>query len=453
MKYDLCVKNAKIVTASEIFDGELYVKDGKVAAVTAPGAGMDAEKVVDAGGKYLMPGAIDPHLHGGHGTPERETFECSGMAAAAGGITTVLEQPLSNPSTVTVQAFLDKKAEADKKFVVDFGLWGGLVPGHLDEMEDIFKLGGGAFKSFMCRCSNYPSTNDGILLEGMKMLAKFGGLSAVHAENDTLIQELADKFNAEGKTDAQAFIDCHPPYSELEAVLRYIFIAKQAPGCKAHVVHCSLPEGVTAVHEAQQQGVDITVETCPQYLGLCEDDLYALGGVAKCDPPVRSRETVEKLWDCVKAGKVDMIASDHSPHPFERKVVDKDNFPYASEGVTGLQTMLPVMLSEGVAKRGLKLTDVVRMMSVNPAKRFGLYGRKGALEVGFDADFILVDMDREWVCKAEDMHYLNKHTPFNGRTFQGYIAETYVRGTLVCKDNKIMVEPGFGKYYPMEMNK
>lgn len=453
MKYDLSVKNAKIVTDKDIYEGELYVKDGKVAAVTAPGAGLEAATVVDAGGKYLMPGAIDPHLHGGHGTPERETFECSGKAAAAGGITTVLEQPLSVPSTVTLEAFLEKKADADKKFVVDFGLWGGLVPGHLDEMEKIFELGGGAFKSFMCRCSNYPSTNDGILLEGMRMLAKFGGLSAVHAENDTLIQELADKFNAQGKKDAQAFIDCHPPYSELEAVLRYIFIARQAPGCKAHVVHCSLPAGVRAVHKAQQEGLDITVETCPQYLGLCEDDLYALGGVAKCDPPVRPRAMVDELWECVKAGQVDMIASDHSPHPFERKVVAKDNFPYASEGVTGLTTMLPVMLDEGVAKRGLPLTDVVRMMSVNVAKRFGLWGRKGALDVGFDADFILVDMDAKWVCKAENMHYANKHTPFDGRTFQGKICETYVRGELVCKDNVIMKEPGFGKYYRMEMDK
>lgn len=453
MKHDLCVRNAKIVTADALFDGELYVKEGKVAAVTAPGAALEAEKVVDAQGSYLLPGVIDPHLHGGHGTPDRETFVCAGMAAAAGGITTVLEQPLSNPSTVTVQAFLDKKREADQSFVVDFGLWGGLVPGHLDEMEEIFRLGGGAFKSFMCRCSNYPSTNDGVLLEGMRKLAAFGGLSAVHAENDTLIQELADRFQAQGRTDARAFLDSHPPYSELEAVLRYLFLARQAPGCKAHVVHCSLPEGVEAVHKAQEEGVDVTVETCPQYLGLCEDDLLALGGVAKCDPPVRPRETVERLWECVKAGKVDMIASDHSPHPFDRKVVDRDNFPHAAEGVTGLQTMLPVILTEGVVKRGLGLTDVVRMMCRNPAKRFGLYGRKGALEPGFDADFILVDMEKRWVCQAEKMHYLNKHTPFHGRTFQGSVEETYVRGRLVCKDNQILVKPGFGRYCPMEMNR
>ncbi len=453
MKYDLVVKNARLVSETDIIDGELYVKDGKVAAVTAPGANMEADAVVDAAGKYVLPGMIDPHLHGGHGTPERETFTTSSMAAAAGGITTALEQPLSVPSTVTVEAFLDKKASADEQFVVDFALWGGLVPGHLDEMEDCAKLGAGAFKSFMCRCSNYPSTNDGLIIEGLKKLVKFGGLSAVHAENDTLIQELVDKFTAEGRTDAQAFIDSHPPYSEEEAVLRYIYLAQQVPGAKAHVVHCSVPNGVRAIYEAKSKGLDITVETCPQYLGLNEEDLLRLGGVCKCDPPVRPQAMVDDLWNCILEGKVDMIASDHSPHHITRKAVAADNFPYASEGVTGIQTMLPVVLTEGVAKRGLPMTEVVRLMAGNTARRFGLYGRKGALAPGFDADFVMIDMDKEWVCHAEDMHYLNKHTPFDGRTFVGAIEEVWVRGTCVCKNNEIQVQPGFGQFYTMDMTK
>lgn len=456
MKYDFAVKNANIVTEKEIFPGEIYVKDGKIAAVVSTQEeqdGFDADKVIDAGGKYLMPGIIDPHVHGGHGTPERETFECAGKAAAAGGVTTILEQPLSEPSTVTEKAFLDKKAEAEKSFVVDFGLWGGLTPGHIDDMEKVFRLGGGAFKSFMCRCSNYAQTDDGTIIEGLKVLSRFGGLHAVHAENDTMIQVLADKYKEEDVDKIEAFVNSHPEYSELEAILRYIFILKQVPGSKGHIVHCSLPDGIKAVNEAKLQGVDITAETCPQYLGLCEDDLRKLGGVAKCDPPVRSEESVEQLWECVKAGMVDMIASDHSPHPFSKKTVPAQRFDEAAEGVTGLQTMLPVVLTEGVAKRGLPLTDVVRMMSLNPALRFGLYGRKGAVKPGFDADFILVDMEREWTCHAEDMYYLNRHTPYDGRVFKGYVSEVYVRGELVCREGKITAEPGFGKYCPMNIEK
>lgn len=449
--FDLKVINAQIVSSQRIFTGEFYVKDGKIAAITSPGSDFSAKETLDAANRIVMPGVIDPHVHGGHGTPERETYRHVSAAAAAGGVTTVLEQPLSVPITVTPQAFLAKKAAAEADFHVDFGLWGGLVPGALDEMAAIAKLGGGAFKSFMCRCSNYPSTNDGILLAGMRRLAEFGGLSCAHAENDSLIQELVDQCNANGERGPQAFIDSHPPYSETEAVLRYIYLLRQAPGAKGHIAHCSVPEGVRAVHAAQQLGLDITVETCPQYLGLSQDDLFLKGGVAKCDPPPRSNEMREDLWHCVLEGQVDMIVSDHSPHPFDQKVVPMERFTTAAEGVNGLETMLPVILEEGVFQRNLPLTAVARMMSENPARRFGLYGRKGALEVGFDADFNLIDMQRSWLCQAEKMHYLNKHTPFDGREFRGCIDATYLRGQLISQNRQIMVEPGFGRFYAMEM--
>ncbi len=451
---DLCVKNAKIVMGDSITEGALYIDGGKVAAVTAAAVPLlPADEIVDAGGNYVIPGVVDPHVHGGWGEPDRENYTCAGKAAAAGGVTTLMEQPLSYPPTATKEAFLDKKEAGEKQFVVDFSLWGGLIPGHLDDMKEIYRLGGGAFKSFMCRCSNYPSTNDGQLVEGMRKLAEFGGLSAVHAENDTLIQELVDKLNAEGKTDAKAYLDSHPPYSELEAIQRYILIAAQAPGSKAHVVHCSIPEGIDAITAAKLKGIDITVETCPQYLALCHDDLYERGGVAKCDPPVRSREDVEKLWEHVLAGRVDMITSDHSPHPFAKKVVPKEDFPRAAEGVTGLQTMLPVILTEGVHKRGMSLSMLVKLMCENTAKRFGVWGRKGGLEPGFDGDFVILDLNAEYVCRADDMFYLNKHTPYDGNVMKGKILSTWVRGAKVYEDGEIKVTPGYGKFCPMIMEK
>ena len=447
---DLCVKNGKIVSGDSIISGNLYIDKGKVAFVTAEEIPeIQVDTVVDAKGNYVIPGVVDPHVHGGWGEPDRENYTCAGKAAAAGGVTTLMEQPLSYPPTATPEAFLDKKKAGEEQFVVDFSLWGGLIPGHLDDMKEIYKLGGGAFKSFMCRCSNYPSTNDGQLVKGMQKLAEFGGLSAVHAENDTLIQELVDEFNAAGKTDAKAYLESHPPYSELEAIQRYILIAEQAPGCKAHVVHCSIPEGVWAITNAKLRGVDITVETCPQYLALCHDDLYEKGGVAKCDPPVRSREDVEKMWDLLKAGRIDMVTSDHSPHPFVKKVVPLEDFPKAAEGVTGLQTMLPVMLTEGVHKRGLPLLQLIQLMCVNTAKRFGVWGRKGALLPGFDGDFVILDLNAEYLCKAEDMYYLNKHTPYDGKTMKGKVLSTWVRGKKVYEDGKITAEPRYGRFCPM----
>ncbi|MCI8506802.1 MAG: allantoinase AllB [Lachnospiraceae bacterium] len=449
--FDLCVKNGKIISSKTVLEGELYVKDGKVAAIAAPGSNLESKNIIDAAGKYLMPGVVDAHVHGGYGTPERETFEAVGKAAAAGGVTTVLEQPLSVPITVTEEAFLGKKKEAEERFCVDFGIWGGLVPGHLEDMEKLYELGAGAFKSFMCRCSNYPTTNDGQILEGLKILAKFGGVHAVHAENDTLIQELADRFRAEGKMDAKAYLESHPPYSELEAIQRYILLSRQIPGAKTHIVHCSIAEGALEVGRAKMDGIDISVETCPQYLALCEDDLYEKGGVAKCDPPVRSLENVEKLWELVKEGAIDLIASDHSPHPFEKKVVPENDFSKAAEGVTGEQTMLPVILTEGVHKRKLPLTKMVQLLCENPARRFGLYGRKGALEIGFDGDFNIIDLDKEWICHGKDMYYVNKHTPYDGKHMKGAVEATYIRGRLVCEQGEMKVEPGFGQFLAMKM--
>jgi allantoinase len=448
---ELCIQNAVVVTCGFARTSDLYVSGGKIAAIACPGCGVGtADTVFDAKGKLLIPGVVDPHVHGGYGEPERESYACVGRAAAAGGVTTLMEQPLSYPPTATAEAFSDKRKRGEREFCVDFSLWGGLIPGHLDDMKAIYELGGGAFKSFMCRCSNYPSTNDGLLLEGLKKLREFGGLSAVHAENDTMIQELADRFSAEGKQDVQAFLESHPPYSELEAIRRYILIAEQVPGSRTHVVHCSIPEGIEAVDEAKRKGLDMTVETCPQYLALTEDDLYRLGGVAKCDPPVRSKSSVERMWELVKSGKVDMIASDHSPHPFAKKVVPMDEFSRAAEGVTGVQTMLPVLLTEGVYKRGLPMIDLVRLLSENSARRYGLWGRKGALLPGFDADFSILDPDAEWTCRSEDLYYLNRHTPYEGRTFHGKLESTWLRGVKICESGKVLAQPGFGAFYPMK---
>lgn len=453
MKFDVLVKDGQIVTSNETIKANLAIRGGKVAAILSQDCDVEVDNIYDARGKYILPGGVDPHVHAGHGDPDRETFENATMAAAAGGITTILEQPLSTPSTVTLKALEDKLKAANEKCIVDFGLWGGLVPGNFNDLEDMYKSGTQAFKSFMCRCSNYPMADDGTLLKGMQKIGEWGGLVAVHAENDTLIQQLVDDFNAKEQNDVEAFILSHPPYSELEAIERFIFIAKNAPKCKAHIVHMSIPQGAQAVKKAKAEGIDITAETCPQYLGLSEDDLREIGGVAKCDPPVRSRELVDELWKYVIDGTIDILASDHSPHPFEKKVVPKDKFGEASEGVTGLQVMLPVALTEGVHKRGMSLNRLVEISAVNPAKRFGLFPRKGTLAVGSDADFYILDLDEEWVCKAEEMHYLNKHTPYEGRTFKGKIEKTFVRGTLVCENNEIKVGEGFGEFIPMRIEK
>lgn len=451
MKFDLLVSNGEVVTTAGVRKINIGICSGKIAALISPGLDVEAVEVIDASGTVVLPGLIDVHVHGGYGDPDRETLSNVSMAAAAGGITTIFDQPLSNPSTVTLDRVKAKKEAAEKACVVDFSLWGGLVPGHFDDLEAMYAYGAQAFKAFMCRCSNYPMTPDGLLLKGMHRVGELGGLVAVHAENDTLIQQLVDDFQAAGRNDVSAFLESHPVYSELEAIERFIFLSRLAPKCKTHIVHMSIPEGAKAIKRARGEGLtNLSVETCPQYLALSDKDLYELGGVAKCDPPVRPPEAVDELWQYVLDGTIDLIASDHSPHSFQKKTPVNGNFWPVSEGVTGVQTMLPAVVTAG-QKHGLTWERVAELMSTNPAKRFGLFGRKGAIEIGFDADLVLVDPNDSWVLREDDLYYLNRHSPFVGKTFNCKVKQTIVRGTTVYKDGAICVKPGFGRYYPMEM--
>ena len=452
--YDLVIKNGTLVTAEVCSDSDIAVKDGKIAALVARGTPLEAKEYIDASGAKVVPGLVDVHSHGGHGDPHRESFKQMSEACAAGGITTFIDMPLSNPSTLTLEALNNKLETSGTESVTDYALYGGLVAGYLDQMKPMFEKGAQAFKCFTCRCSNYPMTDDGTLVEGMKIVGALGGIVSVHAENDTLIQSLVDKFKAEGRNDVQAFIDSHPVYSEFEAVQRVFYLASLFPDCKVHIAHMSVHQGAKLLAELRAKGVNnITAETCPQYLGLCEDDLVAIGAVAKCDPPVRSAQDVEELWKCVVDGSIDCISTDHSPHSFEKKTVKEgNNFWSIAEGCTGVQTLLPVVLTEGM-KRGLTWERFVEVCATRPAELFGLGGTKGKIAIGYDADIVLIDPDKEWTLKNEDLFHLNKQSPFTGRTFKGKVTHTLVRGRTVFCQDKICVEPGYGKYIPMEFSK
>jgi len=449
--FDLVIEKGTIVNSQGAFEGKVAVKNGRIAALLAGDVPAEAKEVLDARGLMVLPGLVDAHVHCGHGTPEREDFACVSRAAAAGGTTLMVDMPLSEPTTVTVEALEGKIASAGKQSVVDFALYSGIIPGHLDDIESTFSAGAQTYKIFTCRCSNYPMTYDGALLKGMRTVGKLGGMVCAHAENDTLIQELVDDLQAAGRNDARAFLDSHPEYTELEAVNRFIFLAGLVPECRAHICHLSIADGVRAVREARGRGMNnLSIETCPQYLALDEDDLVEGGAFAKCDPPVRRRETVEELWKYVLDGTVDMIASDHSPHSFEKKTAEGGNFWTVSEGCTGVQTLLPVVLTEG-RKRGLSWKRLVELCCTRPAELFGLSGRKGDIAPGLDADFALVDPGAEWVLKDEDLFYRNRWSPYTGKTFRGKVVKTVVRGRTVFDGGKICAEEGYGTFCPMDM--
>ena len=454
MEFDLVIAGGEIVSGKGVFKGSVGIKGGLVEAVAGADVELRGKKTVNAGGLMVLPGLIDAHSHAGHGDPDRENFTDYSRACAAGGITTFIDMPLSNPSTLTVDRLREKIGTSGAASHVDYALYGGAVPGYLEHIATLVKEGAGAFKAFTCRCSNYPMTDDGTLLEAMRILEKTGGILSVHAENDTLIQNLVDSLMLEGKNGPRAYLDSHPPYSELEAVQRVFFMASLAPQCRVHIAHVSIPEGMELMKKLRGGGANnISAETCPQYLGMNEDDLEKIGAFAKCDPPVRTAEAVERMWELVLDGAVDIISSDHSPHPFSKKTETEHDFWKVAEGCTGIQTMLPVVLTEG-RKRGLSWQRLVQLMAERPAELFGLSHRKGALSPGMDGDVVLLDPDKEWVLEENDLQHLVKQSPFTGRTFRGRVVKTYVRGELVYDGGaaeRIVNAPGWGRFCPMEV--
>ncbi|MGI6783758.1 MAG: allantoinase AllB [Aminivibrio sp.] len=454
MEFDLVIAGGEIVSGKGVFKGSVGIKGGLVEAVVGADVELRGKKTADARGLMVLPGLIDAHSHAGHGDPDRENFTAYSRACAAGGITTFIDMPLSNPSTLTVERLREKIGTSGAASHVDYALYGGAVPGYLEHIAPLVKEGAGAFKAFTCRCSNYPMTDDGTLLEAMRIIEKTGGILSVHAENDTLIQNLVDSLMAAGKNGPRAYLDSHPPYSELEAVQRVFFMAALAPNCRVHIAHVSIPEGMELMKKLRGEGAgNISAETCPQYLGMNEDDLEKIGAFAKCDPPVRTAEAVERMWELVLNGTVDIISSDHSPHPFSKKTELEHDFWKVAEGCTGIQTMLPVTLTEG-RKRGLTWQRLVQLMAERPAELFGLSHRKGTLSPGMDGDVILLDPEKEWVLEEKDLQHLVKQSPFTGRTFRGRVVKTFVRGELIYDDSeaeKIVNAPGWGQFCPMEV--
>jgi allantoinase len=444
---DLYIKNAKIVTEHTIFNGGIVVEGDKVAEVVAGDLPVQADQVVDLGGKLLLPGLIDGHVH--FNEPGREHWEgytTGSMAAAAGGITTFLEMPLNAIPPSTSRAFLAQKREAVcDRSVVDFGNWGGLVDDNLSDLADLHADGVMAFKAFVSNSGvEYERLDDDLIYAGLLKMAELGNVLGLHAENEYVTRYLARQMKAAGRTDRASWYESRPPETELEAIQRAIFWARVTKG-NLMIVHVSVAEGLRALAQAKQEGVRVIAETCPHYLFFDHQDFERIGPAAKCAPPIRSRENVEAMWQCVLAGIVDVIGSDHSPCNWEEKAKGVENIWKAWGGISGVQTLSAVLLSEGVNKRGLSLPAMVRMTSANPARLYGLYPQKGALLPGSDADMTVVDLEKEWTLSTEDLLYKNKHSAYVGYSFKGKVEQTYVRGKLVYKDGKIVSQPGYGR--------
>jgi allantoinase len=420
---------------------DVGVADGLVVAVE-PELDRGAAEEIDATGLVVLPGVVDAHVHlNDPGRAHWEGFATGTAALAAGGTTCAIDMPLNSiPPTLDGAAFDAKVAAAEGAAHVDVALWGGLVPGDLDRLDELAARGVVGFKAFMSASGveEFEASDDLTLLEGMARAARLGLPVAVHAESDALTSALARRAVAEGRTTMRDYLASRPVVAELEAIGRAIAFAAET-GCALHVVHVSTGRGVALVAEARARGVDVSCETCPHYLVLDAGDAERLGAVAKCAPPLRDSAEREALWAALLAGDVDLVATDHSPSPADLK--EGDDLFAAWGGIAGAQTLLALLHGEGVARRGLARAALSTLLSSAPAHRFGLAPAKGELAVGADADLVLLDPAATWTLRREDLLDRHRLSPFAGRELRGRVVRTILRGRTVALDGRVVGPP------------
>jgi len=445
MQIDVLIKNANVVTETQEKLMDLAVHDGKIIAMGEINARESAKEIIDAKGLTILPGLVDPHVHFREPGPnEEEDFFTGSRAAAAGGVTTVLEQPVDTPPTTTLERFQEKVDIAKQRSYVDFGLWAGVVPGNLKDLADLKSAGAWAFKAFICGSDPlYPMVDDGTLLEAMREINRLDAMIAIHAENNAIIEWYNERLNQAKKVRPIEHVRSRPVVAELEAIQRCILLAKDT-GVRLHILHLAAAPGADLVDQARQDGYNFTVETCPHYLILTDQALENSGPYAKCNPPLRDAENQAHLWQGLLNGKINCIVSDHSPYTTQDKKKGLEDIRLAAPGINGLELGLPLMLDHAVLNGRANLIQLAEWMATNPAKLFGLYPKKGSIQIGADADLVFIDLDDEWVVDPAELETKNKWSPFSGWTLKSRVISTFVRGKPVFHEGEFPQGPGFG---------
>jgi dihydroorotase len=440
---DLVIRGAQVVSPDRIFEAAVAIAGERIVAVGHDDTMPSAREEMRADGLHLLPGAIDSHVHfRDPGYPNKETWKTGSAAAALGGVTTVFEMPNTNPPTGTVEALRLKQKAAESSYV-DFGIHGLLGDDTVERLEELLEAGVTSFKAFVGNTfGNLPAPTDGALLEGFEKLAPLGIRTVVHAENSSILFRRQKKMQAAGRIDAMAHLAARPAVAEIEAIGRVLTLAEWT-GARVHIAHHSAADSLYLLRAARARGVDVTAETCPQYLLLNTDHMRTLGGVMRLNPPIREPRHNQPLWDALMDGTLDMIATDHAPHAPEEKT--RESIWDCDCGFPGVETQMPLMLTE-VNRGRASLMDYVRWSSVNPAKAWGLYGTKGVIAPGAHADIAFVDMNRAGVLSQNKLQSISKISPWNGRAVRGYPLHTLLRGRFVMRDGRLVAEAaGWGR--------
>ena len=457
MSDTVVIEGGTVVTHDGKFRADVVIQNERIAALTLDASAIEADHRIDATGLLVLPGGVDVHTH--FREPEeftKEGFFSGGQGAAAGGITTVIEMPQADPTTVTVEQFQAKRAQVGKTALVDMALWAGVVGGSLQDevqLRNLASTGAVAFKSFMASSSpSFPAVDTARLHWAMTILADTGLPYALHAEDDNLLQAGINRLQAAGRTDPLAHAESRPPLVEAVAVAEALYLA-EVTGCWVHICHCASADALRLIADARTRGVRVTVETCPQYLSLNTDDLIALKGYGRCAPALRPQDEVDHIWSYVLDETIDAICSDHCGFTKEQKDAGEEDIFRAPNGLAGIQTLLPAFYDGAVHSRSMDLSQFVRQIATNPAQIFDLFPRKGTIAVGSDADVVVFDPERSWVVRGEEMHHKQRWTPFEGKTITGRVVRTLRRGETIYDDSleadaRLPGLAGSGRYLP-----
>lgn len=445
----LIVRGGTIVTEGGVYRADIVARDGVIVAITSDASDLlaGADEVIDATGLTVMPGGIDPHTHMREpSTRDREGFLTGTAAAAAGGITTLVEMPQSDPPVTDAATFAQKRAGIEAHAIIDVALYAGAIGQDAAKLREQAEAGAVAFKSFMCGSSpEFPGIDDAQLLDTLRSVAELGSFLTVHAENDALLAAGIARMQAAGRNDPLAHCESRPPYVEVTAVRTAIHLAGEA-NAHVHIAHVSAAGSLLEIGAARQNGGWVTAETCPQYLLLTEDDVARLGPHARCAPAIRTRDHVDAMWRGLADGTLDFVCSDHAPYAVAEKEPGFASIWDAPLGLNVVQFMNPAVLSEAIHTWGFPLDHCAAITATNAARIFDLYPRKGTIQVGSDADFALYDFDREQTLRNDDLLTRHKRSALEGRTIRGKVMRTIVRGQTVYADGVIAVEPGFGRF-------
>jgi allantoinase len=429
---DLVLRARRVVTPAGEHPLAVGVAGGRIAVVTPYGTELAAGRVIELNDdEVLMPGVVDTHVHvNDPGRTEWEGFTSATRAAAAGGVTTIVDMPLNSiPPTCDVAALELKRKTAERQAYVDVGFWGGAIPGNLADLRPLHDAGVFGFKCFLLHSGvdEFPALEQAELEAAMRAIGAFDGLLIVHAEDAHRI----DSAPAAGGPRYDGFLRSRPREAENAAVAVVIELARRT-GCRVHILHVSSAEVLPLLAEAKSDGVRITAETCPHYLTFSAEEIPAGATAYKCCPPIREAANRELLWDGLREGLIDLVVSDHSPSTIDLKHLDTGDFGAAWGGIASLQIALPAVWTQA-RRRGFGLAEVARWMCQAPAEQAGLT-RKGRIEPGCDADFSAFAPDDAFVVDPTTLQHKNAVTPYAGWPLAGIVRRTWLRGVPVDID-------------------